>query len=101
MIAETDDVRQLLPYIDIIKCDVRDMPMHTLLRLAPQFKATGKKLLAEKVEPLEQSLMDTLFGVSMQDILEQIPVVDEVADALPQWIQNRTMQPRNLKRKQR
>jgi c-di-GMP phosphodiesterase len=54
VIADTDDVQQLMPYIDIIKCDVRDMPLSALLKLAPQFKMAGKKLLAEKVETQEQ-----------------------------------------------
>lgn len=54
VITDTDDVRQLLPYIDIVKCDVRDMPLSALLKLTPQFKMAGKKLLAEKVETQEQ-----------------------------------------------
>jgi EAL and modified HD-GYP domain-containing signal transduction protein len=54
VIADTEDVQALLPYIDILKFDLRDMPLSALLRLTPQFKRQGKKLLAEKVESPEQ-----------------------------------------------
>ncbi len=54
VIADTEDVQQLLPYIDIVKFDLRDMPLSALLKLTPQFKLAGKKLLAEKVETQEQ-----------------------------------------------
>jgi c-di-GMP phosphodiesterase len=52
------------------------------------------ELLAHKLRPKHQhvsdiaftvgimSLMDTLFGLPMEEILTQIPVIDEVADAL-------------------
>lgn len=54
VIADSDDLRKLLPHIDIIKLDLRDMPLSALLKLVPQFKQAKKKLLAEKVETLEQ-----------------------------------------------
>ncbi|CAN5218238.1 EAL domain-containing protein [soil metagenome] len=54
VIADSEDVQQLLPYIDIIKLDLRDMPLSALLKLVPQFKLSKKKLLAEKVETVEQ-----------------------------------------------
>jgi EAL and modified HD-GYP domain-containing signal transduction protein len=54
VIADTDDVQALLPYIDILKFDLRDMPLSALLKLTPQFKQMGKQLLAEKVETREQ-----------------------------------------------
>lgn len=54
VIADTEDVQQLLPYVDIIKFDLRDMPLSALLKLTPQFKLANKKLLAEKVETQEQ-----------------------------------------------
>src|ERR1035437_1681131 len=38
VIADTDDLRQLLPHIDVIKLDLRDMPLSALLKLVPQFK---------------------------------------------------------------
>jgi EAL and modified HD-GYP domain-containing signal transduction protein len=52
------------------------------------------ELLAQRLRPAQRSvadvaftvgimsLMDTLFGMPMQDILGQIPVIDEVSDAL-------------------
>ncbi len=43
-------VRQLLPSIEYIKLDLRDMPRASLARLASTFKQGKKRLLAEKVE---------------------------------------------------
>ena len=52
------------------------------------------ELLAQRLRPSQRSvadvaftvgimsLMDTLFGIGMEEILAQIPVIDEVADAL-------------------
>jgi len=54
VITDSDDVRQLLPFAEIIKFNLRDMPLSALLKLTPQFKLAGKKLLAEKVETIEQ-----------------------------------------------
>ena len=54
VITDSDDVQQLLPLIEIIKLDLRDMPVSALLKLTAQFKQYNKKLLAEKVETLEQ-----------------------------------------------
>ncbi|WP_151631846.1 EAL and HDOD domain-containing protein [Noviherbaspirillum aerium] len=54
VITDGDDVRQLLPLVEIVKFDLRDMPLSALLKLTAQFKAAGKKLLAEKVETPEQ-----------------------------------------------
>jgi len=54
VIADTEDVQLLLPHIDIVKFDLRDMPLSALLKLTPQFRAIGKQLLAEKVESAEQ-----------------------------------------------
>jgi c-di-GMP phosphodiesterase len=54
VVTDNDDVQQLLPLVEIIKFDLRDMPLSALLKLAPQFKLLNKKLLAEKVESLEQ-----------------------------------------------
>lgn len=54
VITDSTDVRQLLPLADVIKIDLRDMPLSALLKLAPQFKLANKKLLAEKVESQEQ-----------------------------------------------
>lgn len=54
VITDSTDVQQLLPLADVIKIDLRDMPLSALLKLAPQFKRANKKLLAEKVESQEQ-----------------------------------------------
>ena len=54
VIADTTEVKQLLPVVEIIKFDLRDMPLSALLKLTPQFKLAGKALLAEKVETQEQ-----------------------------------------------
>lgn len=54
VIADTDQVKALLPWIEFIKIDLRDMPLSALLKLTPQFKLAGKKMLAEKVETQEE-----------------------------------------------
>jgi EAL and modified HD-GYP domain-containing signal transduction protein len=54
VITDTEDVQKLLPLVEIIKFDLRDMPLSALLKLTPQFKLANKKLLAEKVENQEQ-----------------------------------------------
>lgn len=54
VITDSDDVQKLLPLVDVIKFDLRDMPLSALLKLTPQFMQAGKKLLAEKVENQEQ-----------------------------------------------
>lgn len=54
VITDSEDVRLLLPHVDVVKLDLRDMPVSALLKLSAQFRQTGKKLLAEKVETREQ-----------------------------------------------
>ncbi|RZI43961.1 EAL domain-containing protein [Herbaspirillum sp. HC18] len=54
VITDTEDVQQLLPLVEVIKFDLRDMPLSALLKLTPRFKQAKKKLLAEKVETQEQ-----------------------------------------------
>lgn len=54
VITDSEDVQKLLPLVEIVKFDLRDMPLSALLKLTPQFKLAGKKILAEKVETLEQ-----------------------------------------------
>jgi EAL and modified HD-GYP domain-containing signal transduction protein len=65
VITDSDDVQQLLPLVEIIKFDLRDMPLSALLKLTPQFKQANKKLLAEKVETREQfdTCMDLGFDL--------------------------------------
>jgi EAL and modified HD-GYP domain-containing signal transduction protein len=54
VIADSEDVQKLLPFVHIIKVDITDMQQRDLLRLSSQFKTAKKKLLAEKVENLTQ-----------------------------------------------
>lgn len=54
VITDSADVQRLLPLVDTIKLDLRDMPLSALLKLTSQFKRANKKLLAEKVETQEQ-----------------------------------------------
>jgi len=51
--ADTPNVQRLLPLVDFVKLDLHDMPQATLARLAPLWRAAGKKLIAEKVETRE------------------------------------------------
>lgn len=50
----TDDVRRLMDYVDVLKIDLRAVPEGTLAALVASFKPLGKKLLAEKVETVEE-----------------------------------------------
>jgi EAL and modified HD-GYP domain-containing signal transduction protein len=52
--AETGHVQALLPMIEYVKMDMRNMPLARLMKLAPRFKQDGKKLVAEKVETREE-----------------------------------------------
>ncbi|MGZ3239379.1 MAG: EAL and HDOD domain-containing protein [Burkholderiaceae bacterium] len=54
VIADSADIQQLLPLIQIIKIDIMGMDKGDLLSLSRQFKSTNKKMLAEKVETLEE-----------------------------------------------
>lgn len=52
--GETPGVGQLLPMLDYLKINLRNTSQEALERIAPQLKATGKKLVAEKVETREE-----------------------------------------------
>jgi c-di-GMP phosphodiesterase len=54
VVAESDDVQRLLPYVDIIKVDVYAVSNQELERLSQRFLSAGKMLLAEKVESAEK-----------------------------------------------
>ena len=54
VIASLDDLQQLLPVIDFIKVDIRAISGQNLTNLVTELKQSGKKLLAEKVETLEE-----------------------------------------------
>ena len=48
--AHGASLARLLPVIDFVKMDLRELPVVTLLSLAPRLRTTGKRLVAEKVE---------------------------------------------------
>lgn len=54
VVAESDNIRKLLPLVQIVKIDICELRDGDLRRLSERFIAAGKKLLAEKVENLEQ-----------------------------------------------
>jgi EAL and modified HD-GYP domain-containing signal transduction protein len=62
VIAESDDIAQLLPFVKIIKIDVMKLDASQLLKLSVHFKRAQKMLLAEKVETVEQFRDCVLFG---------------------------------------
>lgn len=54
VVADNENIRQLLPFVDIIKFDLHEIPPPELGKLVGQFRGTGKKLLAEKIEDKTQ-----------------------------------------------
>lgn len=54
VIGQTEDVQKLLPLCDVIKVDIQHMQPGTLPALARVLKNPNQKLLAEKVETVEQ-----------------------------------------------
>ena len=54
VIADSEDVQKLRPLVDVIKIDIKNMPAGGLAALARTLKQPGQKLLAEKVETLEE-----------------------------------------------
>ena len=54
VVAASDDVRAFLDLVDIIKIDIQATPRAALAALVAEFKSPGKKLLAEKVETVEE-----------------------------------------------
>lgn len=63
VIGHTEDVQKLTPLCDVIKVDIKDMQPGTLPALARVLKNPKQKLLAEKVETVEefQQCMDLGF----------------------------------------
>ncbi|WP_371867186.1 EAL and HDOD domain-containing protein [Duganella lactea] len=63
VIGQSDDVRQFMPLCDVVKVDIKEMRPGTLPALARVLKNPGQKLLAEKVETVEefQQCMDLGF----------------------------------------
>jgi EAL and modified HD-GYP domain-containing signal transduction protein len=54
VVADSDDVHKLQPLCDIVKVDIKDMHPGTLRTLARTLKNPQQKLLAEKVETVEE-----------------------------------------------
>jgi c-di-GMP phosphodiesterase len=54
VIAESDGMHRLLPLVDVVKVDINEITFDNLTRLSDRIRAANKKLLAEKVETLEQ-----------------------------------------------
>lgn len=54
VIDHTDEVDKLLGLVDVIKIDLKGVERHALPALAASLRAANKKLLAEKVETVEE-----------------------------------------------
>lgn len=54
VVANSDDVRKLIDLVDVIKVDVQAVRPGGLAPLVATFKGSGKKLLAEKVETVDE-----------------------------------------------
>jgi EAL and modified HD-GYP domain-containing signal transduction protein len=54
VIAESEDTSKLIDLVDVVKIDVQAVPPGTLEALVKTFTMPGKKLLAEKVETVEE-----------------------------------------------
>ncbi|NGZ85726.1 EAL and HDOD domain-containing protein [Duganella aceris] len=54
VIGHSDDVQKFMPLCDVIKVDIKDMQPGTLPALARVLKNSKQKLLAEKVETIEE-----------------------------------------------
>ncbi|OFA02019.1 EAL and HDOD domain-containing protein [Duganella sp. HH101] len=52
--GESANVAALLPLVDYVKMDLRNLPLATLTKLVPRFRQEQKKLVAEKVETREE-----------------------------------------------
>ncbi len=54
VISHTDSLQKLLPMVKIIKIDITGMSKDAMAKLVGHFRQSGKLLLAEKVETIEQ-----------------------------------------------
>jgi len=54
VIADSEDLQRLMPWVSIIKIDITGMNNNDLTLVSNQFTHNNKELLAEKVETLEQ-----------------------------------------------
>jgi EAL and modified HD-GYP domain-containing signal transduction protein len=64
VIADSEDVSRLIDLVDIIKIDIQGVPADKLASLVSLFKGPGKKLLAEKVETVEE--FNTCMGLGFE-----------------------------------
>jgi EAL and modified HD-GYP domain-containing signal transduction protein len=62
VIADSEDVSKLIGLVDVVKIDVQAVPEGTLAELVRIFTMPGKKLLAEKVETVEEYQMCMALG---------------------------------------
>ncbi|MBC7453090.1 MAG: EAL domain-containing protein [Massilia sp.] len=62
VIAASDDVRAFLEYVDVIKIDIQATPRDKLAALVAEFRFPDKKLLAEKVETVDEYEMCMELG---------------------------------------
>ena len=62
VIAESDDISKLIGLVDVVKIDVQAVPAANLAALVKTFTLPGKKLLAEKVETVEEYEMCMALG---------------------------------------
>jgi EAL and modified HD-GYP domain-containing signal transduction protein len=54
VICDSEGLRQLLPYVSVIKIDIAGMQRTDLAALSQRFRSAGKIMLAEKVESIEE-----------------------------------------------
>ncbi|HEU4844172.1 MAG TPA: EAL domain-containing protein [Burkholderiaceae bacterium] len=52
--SDTGHIQALLPLVEYVKMDMRNMPLGELMKLAPRFRQDNKKLVAEKVETRDE-----------------------------------------------
>ncbi|MBA5636215.1 EAL domain-containing protein [Duganella sp. LX20W] len=52
--SDTGHVQALLPLVEYVKMDMRNLPLAELMKLAPRFRQDNKKLVAEKVETRDE-----------------------------------------------
>jgi c-di-GMP phosphodiesterase len=64
VVANSDDVRKLIDLVDVIKVDVQAVRPGGLASLVATFKGSGKKLLAEKVETVDE--FDTCMALGFE-----------------------------------
>lgn len=64
VVANSDDVRKLMDLVDVIKIDVQAVRPGGLAPLVATFKGSGKKLLAEKVETVDE--FDTCMALGFE-----------------------------------